>query len=134
MEREIKFRGVACSGDVMTYGVYCVVDNMPYIVQINDGFSGAMRFISVNQNTVGQFTGFKDKNGVEIFEGDLFMYHEHGGYLYESFTGCVSHKYGSFGFSVDERGYEYFNPFFKIDELKEDFLDHMEVVGNIHDK
>lgn len=82
MNREILFRGKRCSDGEWVYGFYVESKQswqghkphkswiVPNAIS-NGGFFNVLGRYAVKDDTVGQFTGLVDKNGVKIFEGDV---------------------------------------------------------------
>lgn len=72
MDRVIKFRGKYIKDGVWIYGGY------GYLKKSKKHFITDQRaFFSVIPETIGQFTGFKDIDGKEIYEGDIIQNDEH---------------------------------------------------------
>ncbi len=104
--REYKFR--AWNNELGMSNVFCIDQGM----------------FEAEPDAVMQYTGLKDKNGKEIFEGDIVVFHQQimGQLIEDGYTGIV--KFEQCCFTVDNEKQQESVPIF-------DEVGMWEVLGNI---
>lgn len=142
MNREIKFRGMRKTpdkewiyGDLVrnVQGDFAVIP--PYKMNMENTCSN----YEVDPETIGQFTGVKDKNGKDIYEGDFVSFVTYAFHYCPSYAkskkwpgrkarGTVIYN-DKYGFFEIRTGFEFLILLIPDTSVGDDF----EVVGNIHD-
>ena len=128
--REILFRGKRVDNGEWVEGFYVFVpehykpemSKKSYIVSINNGL-----FFEVIPETVGQYTGLKDKNGKRIFEGDIVQWKDENFNNYTSVVEWCGEKWNYPAFDLAKHDYECNG----LQYVHEDCI--IEVIGTIYD-
>ncbi len=115
--REIKFRAKTATTDSWVYGHYAFVDGFHVM------YEGTSNPVIIKLNTLGQYTGLKDVNGVEIYDGDVLD----GGHLH-----VVEWDDEKMMYVLEVEGFSYS---FSYSEPMHDYnVQNVPIVGNVFEK
>ena len=137
--RPILFRGKRLDNGERVEGFYSFEGyaNKHYISAWYYGSYAEFQTFEVDPATVGQFTGLTDKNGVEIFEGDIVRTHYANAkkadfvetVVFRGGKFCAMDKLqgGGFTFAPLADGVPHVSADHSV------YMDRVEVIGNVHD-
>ena len=115
--REIKFKGKRVDNGKWVEGDY-IRSQKGHFINDNCAFSH-----EIDPNTICEFTGLTDKDGVEIYEGDIFRIHEGTNDFKETYLKW-DNDWLLFVPSNDDLRHR----------IQSKHSEHYEIIGNIHDK
>jgi uncharacterized phage protein (TIGR01671 family) len=124
--REIKFRGKSIENREWIYGSPLLLGDERYIYPHDHGdlddTDFGYAFDEVIPETVGQYIGLIDKNGKEVYEGDIIVWHNVSGYPDGFGTVIWDDVHAAWFLLREEQG---------IDDTIYDFY-NLRIIGNIH--
>lgn len=106
-------------GSLLNYG------DGDYDICSESGFPGELNKYAVYPETIGQYTGLRDKNGTRIFEGDICRNTKTGEIVSVKWHGTMAGYVWSKPRNDNKNLYD-FGELFRV-------YDKYEVIGNIHD-
>lgn len=128
--REYEFRGKDIETGEWYYGcLLCTVENGCKFINVGM-INKHNDYEDVDPNTVGQYTGIKDKNGKKIFEGDIVSFDD----CSESTEACYGEGFincGEVFYSAQSLSFFISNR--QSVDMEDVLYGEIEVIGNIYD-